>query len=258
MSDRRVTNIRPQGQPDAKAYAPERDLAYLYPNMLREAFISLDAVNWPQEFAEKLQYLEITEDDIAVAVGKFMEGLTLFTREPEVRSVEDAFARSGFAAERPLIKDLLFARFGEVLTGGWFIAVRDVTLQGYESDAADAVTRMTEAGRLLMLMSRRARNKMGVDLTPEQLEGWTRYEPQYREAQRTLQQLHTIVANKTMQTAEANLQYIELKNQTDATMAAVREWVDAPLWKQLWLGVTTTLRVMIMKAGFNVSRARTR
>lgn len=146
---RQVSQIRPKGDPSAAPYAPQRDLANIFLPMMRETFASLDAENWNDFFRELFVARGITEDGLGTIVPKFAEAYRLFIRDREVDSPAEAFARAGVTEEDDVIKYALFCRLGEVVTGGFFVALRDVTMQGHESPCATDMASMLAAGREL-------------------------------------------------------------------------------------------------------------
>lgn len=142
-------NMRPQGQPDAPGYSPQRDLAYVYPELMRTAFQLLDDCNWTPDFRLRMEVSGVTEDELAVGVERFVRALDLFIRDVSIQSPKDAYERTGFLELSRVVQQVLFETFGIVLTGGWFTAVRDVTLRGHMSDAASQTAAMRAAGQLL-------------------------------------------------------------------------------------------------------------
>lgn len=146
---RQVNQFRPKGDPTASPYAPQRDLANIFLPMLRETFASLDAANWNDFFKELFESRGITEEDLGKIVPKFAEAYRLFIRDRTVDSPMKAFEQAGLTDEADPVKYALFCRLGEVVTGGFFIALRDVTMQGHESPCASDMASMLAAGREL-------------------------------------------------------------------------------------------------------------
>ena len=146
---RQVNQFRPKGDPAAAPYAPQRDLANIFLPMLRETFTSLDAANWNDFFKKLFEAEGITEDDIGQIVPKFAEAYRLFIRDRTVDTPMAAFERAGITEAHDTVKYALFCRLGEVVTGGFFIALRDVTMQGHESPCAADMALMLAAGREL-------------------------------------------------------------------------------------------------------------
>ncbi len=144
---RSVHQYRPKGQPDAPAYAPQRDLAYLYAPMLKETFAGLDEPNWQDYFKGWLEATDVTEEDLGKGVGCFVEAHRLFIRDREVDTPEDAFEKAGFFDLPNPVRVLIFERLGEVIMGGWFVAIRDISVQGHESPEQQNIADFVAAGR---------------------------------------------------------------------------------------------------------------
>jgi len=60
----------------------------------------------------------------------FVEAHRLFVKDKEVSCPADAFVKAGFLDIPPATRSVLFARIGEVVTGGFFVALRDITYHG--------------------------------------------------------------------------------------------------------------------------------
>lgn len=146
---RSMTQIRPKGDPTALPYAPQRDLANIYLPMLREVFNGLESENLPPFYKELFMQFNVTDVDIGQAVTVMTDAHTYFIRDQTVSSPADAFAKAGVGAIHPAIQHALFSRIGEVLTGGFFVALRDITLQGQQSPAYSTMAEMVAAGRQL-------------------------------------------------------------------------------------------------------------
>jgi len=157
-------NIRPQNSAGLQGYSPYRDIAYLFPALVAEVFSKLDECNWGDATKQACHTHQISEQEIAEACGKLGAALAMYIREPTISSPFDALQRSGFLESRLVVQDLVFARFGESIAAGWFVAVRDVTLQGEASDAAPDMARMLAAAR--SLADRRSPRGGDGDQTP--------------------------------------------------------------------------------------------
>lgn len=192
---RQVQQMRPEGQPGAMAYAPQRDLANIYTPMLREVFQGLDEANWSPYLRQYFQENDVTEEDLGQAVKLIVEAHRLFIRDREVKSPEDAFTKAG-ANELPTpIRLALFSRIGEVLMGGFFIALRDVTTQG-QKPPADFVE-MIAAGRAL---AKRLSKHDPSDLPPDALE---QLQAEVEETQRALDQAHAELEQRRQEAYQA-------------------------------------------------------
>lgn len=146
---RSIYQYRPPKEPGALPYSPQRDLAHIYMPMLKEAFCSLDEEHWSDEWKALCDREGVTQDDFSIAVEVFAEAHRLFIRERTVTCPGEAFLQAGLERMHPTARLLLFARLGEVIMGGWFIAIRDVTLQGQVTPAQYDFLEMITAGREL-------------------------------------------------------------------------------------------------------------
>lgn len=146
---RNVTQLRPRGEPNAAPYAPQRDIANIFLPLLKEVFNSLDEKHWNKYFADWFQREGITEEQLGETVRVVTEACRLFIRDREVNSPADAFAKAGIDNIPEVAKYALFCRVGEVVIGGFFVAIRDVTMQGVSSPVQEDMAAMMAAGRAL-------------------------------------------------------------------------------------------------------------
>jgi hypothetical protein len=158
---RSVLQVRPRNNPDAMPYSPQRDLATLYVPAMREAIWGLDRVNWRPFFQEWMVAAGVTEESLADGVKRFVEAHKLFTGHSEIKEPNDAFVQSGFAALSPAVQAAIYYRLGEVIAAGFFIALRDVTLQGDTPPNVNEISMMVAAGR-------RMAERLTGQLKPEQ------------------------------------------------------------------------------------------
>jgi hypothetical protein len=147
MAGRNVMQLRPRGDTGAMPYSPQRDLATLYVPAMREALMGLDQVNWRPFFQEWMAGCNITQDDLAEGIKRFVEAHRLFTGVPSITEPVQAFERSGFNALSPAIQAAIYFRIGEVIAAGFFIAIRDVTIQGQLPPNEDEIARTVAAAR---------------------------------------------------------------------------------------------------------------
>lgn len=145
---RNVQQFRPAGSPGAMMYSPQRDLANIYLPMMTEVYTGLSSEHLSELFRGWLDG-KTTEEELAKAAVVLAEAHRLFIREPDVQSPADALdqAKAAHGEPCPQAMAILFARIGEVLMGGFFVAMRDVTLQGQPSTVHDAFVEMIAAGR---------------------------------------------------------------------------------------------------------------
>lgn len=125
-------------------YAPERDLAHLYSPMFVEVLNGLRTGNWSEAMREIIPE-PLTEEQLAEGAGCMTNAMDTFIRDDEVDSPLKAFAKAGFYKLPALVQLVLFARIGEVVTGGFAVALRDVTVRG--DLPPSGFMRMIAAGR---------------------------------------------------------------------------------------------------------------
>ena len=148
MGDGRI-QIRPKGSPDSPVYAPQRDLAYIYPAAIREAFWGLDAAQWQDYFSGWLEQSGVDEDALGRGVQLFGDALKLFTNNAEISEPADAFQRVGFLDLPPPVRIMIYERIGEVMTGGFFVAIRDTAMLGQLPPQHREMCEFIAAGRLI-------------------------------------------------------------------------------------------------------------
>lgn len=145
---RHLTQIRP-GNGDGPIYSPQRDLAYIFAPAMKEALTALDLVNWTPEIKGIIDRLGITEDDIGEAVQKLTEAQYFITNHPDVREPNDILEKVGWYETKPAARYLIYGRVGEVLFGGFFIALRDTSIYADENQQAKEIADIIAAGRLV-------------------------------------------------------------------------------------------------------------
>jgi len=138
--------FRPRGE-QGPMYAPQRDLAHIGPSIIQTAVSAFDEERQTPELKQTLASLQLTTQDICEAVAKFVEAQRLFVYAPQVRNINDAFAETGWDAVRPELRVLIYNQLGVVLTGAWFWCVREVTIVGEATPAAQQVAAMLSVGR---------------------------------------------------------------------------------------------------------------
>jgi hypothetical protein len=233
---------------------------------MRTAFILLDDCNWTPEFRSRMQAAGITEDDLAIGVETFVRALDLFIRDGEVTSPVDAFGKSGFARVRLEVQQVMFEKFGEVMTGGWFMAVRDVTLRGKMSDAATQTAAMVAAGILTAASLRNSHD----DNTPlfvvtdgryaqyrDVVEAVTMREAAVRATQQSLDdvtQMKMVLNTKEQQIRETSKELELIRERYDAVcardrtiMSEIRTWESANFIHRLCLGAKLCMKVILKR-----------
>lgn len=160
--------VRPRGS-DGPLYNPQRDLAYIYAPAMREALRALDKVNWTPELQVTIALLGITEEDISVAVGKLTEAHRYFVGDDTVQAPVDALNKVGWYDVKPGARYLIYGRLGEVMLGGFFIALRDVTSPGQGALQGKEICDLVAAGKLVMERGSGAAEPTTLDNVTEEL-----------------------------------------------------------------------------------------
>lgn len=260
-------NMRPQGQPDTPGYSPQRDLAYVYPELMRTAFRLLDECNWTPDLRIRMEQSETTEDDLSVGVERFVKALDLFLRDPAIKSPVDAYKATGFDGVSRVVQQVMFETFGAVLTGGWFTAVRDVTLRGKMSDAAELTAAMQAAG--MVVAASLYSGATGNDAS--HLLNYGRYDASIgtvealamrdaavkalKQAQAMLQESNTAVYNINEHVRSLNKQYVDVCDREQAIRAETRAWVAAPFVSRLLLGAKIFMKIIFKREVLNVANS---
>jgi hypothetical protein len=151
-------------------YAPERDFAYNYPQMISCIIRAFNINFWP----DLLEQLETANKDVAVwdetckAKDCFCEFLNICCEDPEEK-LPDVLKRSGFTDVHPLGQIAWFAMMGQVMAGQLFQGVRDVTPQGTQHSTISELMQVAQTAARLF-------NKVpeGLDET-EMRAGFTQY-----------------------------------------------------------------------------------
>ncbi len=122
-----VRGYRPKGA-DGPMYAPERDIAYITPTLMRAAIDMLDVSNRAPDTQEWIELCGIEESELDAAIVRFAEAQQYYVSNSNpVNSITEALQRTKFFEIRPAVRMVLLASIGEALSGAWFTAVRDVT-----------------------------------------------------------------------------------------------------------------------------------
>lgn len=124
------TSIKPAGDKAAAAYAPQRDMAYLFPALMAEVFLSMDEKNWTPEVKEFLEKNDVTESDLAKGVGAFMDALRFYIRHPEIKNVLEAMTQAKVEELPVAVRQHIFSRLGYSAMCGFFDSARQATFQG--------------------------------------------------------------------------------------------------------------------------------
>jgi hypothetical protein len=161
----------------------------------------------------------------------------------------------------------MFETFGAVLTGGWFVAVRDVTLRGKMSDAAELTASMQAAGRLVAASLYSA----GTGDDASHLLNYGRYDAMrgtvealalrdaalkaLKQSQLLLQESNTAVYNSDANVRELRKKYDDVCDREQAIRAETRAWVAAPFVSRLMLGAKIFMKIIFKREVLNVANS---
>jgi hypothetical protein len=121
---------------DTRKYSPNRDIAYVFPQLCKAAIAGLDDEDlWKGGLGQYLRSRGVTVEDIAQAATKFAEGIVLFTKYG-MKSPRAALEQAGFFDTHEVAQDAIMMRLGQVFTGAFFTAIRDVTPMGGQPPVA--------------------------------------------------------------------------------------------------------------------------
>jgi hypothetical protein len=115
---------------DSRKYSPNRDIAYVFPQLCTAAIAGLDSDDlWKGGLGQYLRFRGVTIDDITKAATAFAEGIVLFTKYG-MDSPRAALEQAGFFDTHEVAQDAIMMRLGQVFTGAFFTGIRDVTPMG--------------------------------------------------------------------------------------------------------------------------------
>jgi hypothetical protein len=106
---------------------------------MKEALHSLDEANWTVEIRELFRILNVTEEEVSIAVKAITDAHLAFITDPEVHYADDALRTAGWYNQRPEVRYLIYGRLGEVMLGGFFLAIREVRMLGDEPPHATEI-----------------------------------------------------------------------------------------------------------------------
>lgn len=121
---------------DGRRMSPARDLAYAWQAMCRQIVAAAEAGYTEPLFSEIVRTYAISPDDVVTA----MEALAAFTRlanSPTVETFEQALDQSGFNALSEGSQIALLLRAGQVTLCGFYLGIRDVTIDGLKPPVDD-------------------------------------------------------------------------------------------------------------------------
>lgn len=128
-------NVR--GHMDTRRYNPARDIAYAYPNMVRAAFAGLEADKADFWMARYLKDHGVGEEGVAEAAVCLAKYFNIAMNDPAVTNPKEALEKAGFLALHSAAQHAVMIRIGQVATGMFFPAVREVYYEGEQPPVND-------------------------------------------------------------------------------------------------------------------------
>ena len=226
---RAIAQIRPKGT-DGPLYSPQRDLAYIFGPALGEALAFLSPNVLDNYHRDLMEQRGMTVEGLCEAISAFMQAIDMFTGEPKgirYATPQAALEAAGFYKAQPLAQMFVYEKLGAVLTGGFFVAVRDVTPYYDAPPPEVGMANMLAAGRELC---RQMSGRDGVLLVPE--------------AEQLLAQVVQMRKSADLRNEELKhlrLSYADMrKNCTQAldaqkrTLAELAAWQGRSWWRRLF------------------------
>lgn len=146
-------NIRPHGKHEAEPYNPNRDIAYCVPSLITAAVWGLRKENWEPWIKPYIDQSHVTEADIAAAIEKYALALRAMRMDARISTPKEALEQSGFLACPPAAVVVVMAKIGQIMTGAFFNAIKDVTYIG-DGSRKDIEQMVEEAEQVAALLRR--------------------------------------------------------------------------------------------------------
>jgi hypothetical protein len=114
---------------DSQVYAPHRDLAHNFASLATAAVNGLRPETTDPWLKSQITALGVTGDDLGKALVAFTRAVVAFS-DPDCESPHAALTAAGFFETAEAAQFVISAKFGQVMYGAVFSAVRDVTHVG--------------------------------------------------------------------------------------------------------------------------------
>jgi hypothetical protein len=135
-----------KGHVDRRRYNPSRDIAYAWPNLMKSALMAYENEVSEPIAKELIEKFNISENDLGVLVERYANYFKacLDQGDKGYKSPEEAIAACGFFDLPPSHQAVILVRMGQVITGAFFYAIRDVHVDSDDPPFNDA--HIIEAG----------------------------------------------------------------------------------------------------------------
>lgn len=126
--------IRPSSSApiNKRMYAPNRDLAYNFPGVVEACLDHLSQADWDTWFGGFLQQAGVSQEDLAVTAKSLGDGFVNFA-DDNIKSAYEALDAAKFFDGHPAAQLAICAKIGQAMIATYFVAMRDVTLQGADA-----------------------------------------------------------------------------------------------------------------------------
>lgn len=119
-------NIR--GHVDTRRYNPSRDIAYAWPNLMKGALTAFDKEVDEPVTACLIRTFNIDDHSIGELVARYAKYFQacLEQGDKDFKTPEQALASTGFFDLPPSHQAVILSRLGQIITGAFFYAIREV------------------------------------------------------------------------------------------------------------------------------------
>jgi len=120
--------INIKGHTDVRRYNPSRDLAYAWPNLVQSALMAYEKETDEPITQCLIKTFGVSDHDIGELAYRYSNYFKecLNQGDKNFKNPEEALAASGFFDLPPSHQAVILVRMGQVITGAFFYAMRDV------------------------------------------------------------------------------------------------------------------------------------
>lgn len=135
-----------KGHVDTRRYNPSRDIAYAWPNLMKAALVGFDKEVHEPITERLIQEFNISDRELGELVDRYAHYFKacLDQGEKNYKGPEDALAACGFFDLPVTHQAVILCRLGQVITGAFYYAIRDVHVDSDDPPFNDAY--VIEAG----------------------------------------------------------------------------------------------------------------
>jgi hypothetical protein len=152
MQRHALLQMRPEG---GNFYSPQRDVAWIGPQLCRRGFVALDPRFYEPWFAAFCAQAEVGPEDFEKAALPFAKALNEIIG---VADPNDAFRKHGFFELPPAVQLAVFAKIGQVFIGCLYSGVKDVS-RPQDKPPTDIAAMVEEAAAVAERMGREAQRR---------------------------------------------------------------------------------------------------